>query len=1691
MKREIYYYKGINFIFFNQYKTIFKFCILILLVLTCNYSYLFSALAQSSGLTLQFYLSGDKTLASEAPNTLFTSEHKLILNLENDETQEIYSDLDLENGNHITIIYSDTKNILQFFIDGKIIKTVSLISKNFNIFDLKNFLEESNTNGNISEYKFTNSILSSKRIKGEFQKVRSITSSLMQKSPILYQTGPQLTMILLHVDPINYDNMCASATNSTAVITWTDQSGTADNGTLTNFTLPSNGNSGWEGGSPSSLRFDGTNDYVSIANESNFDFTSNFSISVWFKADTVSTAQTIISKWDFNSSKRGWELNVGETANSVTFKVQDSSMGTPKSVTIGSINAGTWYHAVGVHNGSTIRLHINAGTPTSTTSSVCRTNNNTVNIGRESGTATKYFDGSVGNIRIYNVALSNSEITEIYNLGKNGGTCDSTPPTVSTYSPADNATYVNPTSNLILTFNESVQKGTGNITIKKTSDNSTLETIDVTSGNVTVSTTMVTINPTADLPENTGVYVNIASGAIKDLSNNNYAGIASTTTWNFTIGDSVAPTVSSYSPADGDTEIAVDSNLVLTFDEDIQKGTGNIIIKKVSDNSTLQTIPVGNSGVTVSTNTLTINPPLNLPDSTGIYINIDSTAIKDLSSNNYAGISNNSTWNFTTVDLVAPAVSSYNPTDELTGVPITSNLVLTFNEDVQAGTGNITIKQISDNSTIQTIDITSGDVSITGPTVTINPPSDLPIDTALYINIPSGAITDIASNSYAGISNNSTWNFRTEDLTPPTVSSYSPADNATDIAIASNLILTFDEIVQKGTGNIIIKKISDDSTVQTIDITSTDVTVSGSTVTINPPSDLPSDTALYINIDSGAIKDTSTNNYAGISNNSTWNFTTVDTTAPTVSSLSPIDNATDIAVGSNLVIIFDESVKKGTGSITIKKSSDDSVLQTINVTSTAVTVSGNTVTINPPSDLPDDTGIYINITSGAIKDLANNNFSGISNNSTWDFTTIDLTAPTVSTYSPTDGSSGVSITSNLILTFNEDVQAGTGNITIKKSSDNSIVQTIDVTSGDVSITGPTVTINPPSNLPSSTAVYINIDSGAIEDLLGNNYTGISNATTWNFATQDLTPPAISTLSPSDNSTGASLSGNLTITFNESVQKGTGNIVLKKVSDDSVIETIDVTSGNVTVSGATVTINPTADFVDSTDIYVNIDSGAIQDVFGNVFTGISDNSTWNFTTVDTTNPTVVSFNPLDDATNVSTSNNLTIAFDEDIKKGTGNILIKKVSDDSTVQSISVTSSAVTISGDTVTINPTSNLPGSTALYVTLASGVIKDLSNNPYAGISNSTTWNFTTIDDTSPTLESADITDDTLELNYNENLNSGSTPDIADFIVTVNGSSASLNMVSITNDIVTITLSSAVSYGDEVTVTYTAGVNPIEDLIGNDAANLTDQIAENDTTGGNIDLGSVSDVPTAGFSSPSLPNDFGTLLGLTIAPNKVPVIAGSDGSYEIQSTSTFYSTLGNDGDALTIKVTNDLGDIIDTVNATINEANGNKVIVSDTAYSNSLPTGDGYIVIYDGITPLGKIPAQTINNFTNDKFLTSQIADVKSTIVVSNKKKNYKMIISGINFPSLGKKISISGQEVNSNSSLVNVTFSPVKNATIKKITVDENGKIITISGKFTGSFSGDTKAVITVITPVGLKTRVIDIPTGCSVGSCAYRNQP
>ena len=108
---------------------------------------------------------------------------------------------------------------------------------------------------------------------------------------------------------------------------------------------------------------------------------------------------------------------------------------------------------------------------------------------------------------------------------------------------------------------------------------------------------------------------------------------------------------------------------------------------------------------------------------------------------------------------------------------------------------------------------------------------------------------------------------------PPIPITFSPAIGATSVAVASNIIITFSQPMQKGTGNITLRENSAGGTAfSTIGVSSSSVTISGGAVTIDPPSNIGFAVTTFVVVDAGAFAGISTTSTNAIIN--TYSFTT-------------------------------------------------------------------------------------------------------------------------------------------------------------------------------------------------------------------------------------------------------------------------------------------------------------------------------------------------------------------------------------------------------------------------------------------------------------------------------------------------------------------------------------------------------------------------------------------------------------------------------------------------------------------------------------------------------------------------------------------------------------------------------------------------------------------------------------------------
>ena len=157
---------------------------------------------------------------------------------------------------------------------------------------------------------------------------------------------------------------------------------------------------------------------------------------------------------------------------------------------------------------------------------------------------------------------------------------------------------------------------------------------------------------------------------------------------------------------------------------------------------------------------------------------------------------------------------------------------------------------------------------------------------------------------------------------------------------------------------------------------------------------------------------------------------------------------------------------------------------------------------------------------------------------------------------------------------------------------------------------------------------------------------------------------------------------------------------------------------------------------------------------------------------------------------------------------------------------------------------------------------------------------------TPPELSSASVDGATLTLTFNEVLDTGETPDGTAFTVTVAGSDRGVDALSVAGSVVTITLATAVSAGDAVTVGYTAPPGQsdarLQDLSGNAAASFSGQAVTNDTAPDQIEEPSQTeresqeqaDIPSSPTALQVAIHESGQLLASWTTPGSGPAPSG-------------------------------------------------------------------------------------------------------------------------------------------------------------------------------------------------------------------------
>jgi hypothetical protein len=295
--------------------------------------------------------------------------------------------------------------------------------------------------------------------------------------------------------------------------------------------------------------------------------------------------------------------------------------------------------------------------------------------------------------------------------------------------------------------------------------------------------------------------------------------------------------------------------------------------------------------------------------------------------------------------------------------------------------------------------IGTGSITLNGSTNIINVGTGLTLGSS-GINV-TGVITATSfvgdGSGLTGVAN--TANIRSDTITvgvltatrldvPPIPITFSPAIGATGVAVASNIIITFNGTVAKGTGNITLRSNSADGTAfSTIGVSSSSVTISGGAVTIDPPSNIGTATTTFVVVDAGAFSGITTTSINALIN--TYSFTTIPLI---LSSITPANAATNVGVDTNVTLTFNTPPVRGTGTIELRSgSTSGTILESFNAASSdRISISSNDWILDPTSSLPDGSvTIHTIIPSTAIQNYVGLNTTGADTHS---FTTIPAPA---------------------------------------------------------------------------------------------------------------------------------------------------------------------------------------------------------------------------------------------------------------------------------------------------------------------------------------------------------------------------------------------------------------------------------------------------------------------------------------------------------------------------------------------------------------------------------------------------------------------------------------------------------------------------------------------------------------------------
>ena len=171
-----------------------------------------------------------------------------------------------------------------------------------------------------------------------------------------------------------------------------------------------------------SMEFDGTDDFIDLGTDVLFDSTQGFSFSSWVNINSYSPAYPGICRIKTDQSK-GFIIFLSQTGSYQGVNIGSIS-GFMRAKTVGNISGdfiGTWKHicvtfdGVDRNNRSSYKIYVDGSSVDLTTTGPFSDSPNANFLGNATTNSATYFNGNIDEVGIFNTALTDAEISSIYN----------------------------------------------------------------------------------------------------------------------------------------------------------------------------------------------------------------------------------------------------------------------------------------------------------------------------------------------------------------------------------------------------------------------------------------------------------------------------------------------------------------------------------------------------------------------------------------------------------------------------------------------------------------------------------------------------------------------------------------------------------------------------------------------------------------------------------------------------------------------------------------------------------------------------------------------------------------------------------------------------------------------------------------------------------------------------------------------------------------------------------------------------------------------------------------------------------------------------------------------------------------------------------------------------------------------------